>query len=58
MPQLIDLTMPIKEDMVLNPDHPRAPLLWLNQRHDITQHYYTSVWVGEDAPPLVRRTAG
>jgi kynurenine formamidase len=52
MAQLIDLTMHIEENMAFNPDHPRAPVLWLNQRHDITQHYYNTLWDGETVPPL------
>jgi kynurenine formamidase len=52
MATLVDLTMPIYEGMLYNPDHPRAPVLWLNQRHEITQHYYTELWSEENRPPL------
>ncbi len=39
MSEIIDLTLKIQEDNVINhPNHPRAPLLWQNQRHDITNY--------------------
>jgi kynurenine formamidase len=52
MPRLVDLTMTIREDMMYNPDHPRAPVFWLNQRHDVTQYYYVDLWAKPDFPPL------
>lgn len=53
MVRLVDLTMVIEEGMVLNsPFHPRAPLLWMNQRHDVTQWFHQHLWTGPDKPPL------
>ena len=52
MTTLIDLTMPVYEGMLFNPDHPRAPVIWLNQRHEITQYYYDTLWTDESRPPL------
>jgi arylformamidase len=49
---LVDLTMPIYEGMLFNPDHPRAPVLWLNQRHEMTQFYYGELWAEANRPPL------
>ncbi len=51
MTKLIDLTLKIKEGSVINhPNHPRAPLLWSNQRHDVTQHVFTHYWNEENMP--------
>ncbi len=50
--QIIDLTATIEEGMVQNaPFHPRAPLLWTNQTHNVTQWYQEHLWSG-DLPPL------
>jgi kynurenine formamidase len=49
--RVIDLTAVIQEGMIQNhPTHPRAPLLWTNQVHWMTQHYFHELW--EDPPPL------
>lgn len=44
--------MPIYEGMPHNPEHPRAPVLWTNQRHEFTQYVYTALWAGDQRPPL------
>jgi arylformamidase len=50
--QIIDLTEPIREDMVLNhPNHPRAPVIWQYQRHVFSQWLMGSRW----DPPRVPR---
>jgi kynurenine formamidase len=51
MIKIIDLTLKIVEGSVINhPNHPRAPLIWSNQRHDITQHVFTYYWTKENVP--------
>lgn len=41
MPKFIDLTMSHHEGMTMNDrDHPRAPLIIVNQRHDITKNFF------------------
>lgn len=53
MPKIVDLTLKIDESKIVNhPFHPRAPMLWSNQRHEITQYYYCNIWKGNDVPPL------
>ncbi|MDZ7837959.1 MAG: cyclase family protein [Actinomycetota bacterium] len=47
----MDLTLKIQEGSVINhPDHPRAPLLWESQRHDITQYFVKEIWTEENLP--------
>jgi kynurenine formamidase len=51
--RIVDLTATIKEDMIQNaPFHPRAPILLLNQRHDVTQWYAARFWTSPQLPPL------
>lgn len=51
MPEIIDLTLEIVEGSVVNhPNHPRAPLLWKSQRHDITHLYVKNFWTRENMP--------
>ena len=53
MTRIVDLTATIKEDMVQNaPLHPRAPVIFVNQRHDITQWFFQHMWSDADFPPL------
>ena len=53
MRRIIDLTATIKEDMIQNaPFHPRAPVLLLNQRHDVLQWYMARFWTKPGMPPL------
>lgn len=53
MRRIIDLTATIREDMIQNaPFHPRAPVLLLNQRHDVLQWYMARFWTGPGMPPL------
>lgn len=53
MPKFIDLTARLKEGMIQNHyNHPRAPLLWPSQRHDITQYDFVERWAPQDRPPL------
>ena len=51
MSKIIDLTLKIKEgDVVNHPNHPRAPILWKSQRHDITHLYVKDFWTKENMP--------
>ena len=51
MSTIIDLTLRIEEGAVNNhPNHPRAPLLWSNQRHDVTQYVFSYFWTKENVP--------
>lgn len=51
MTKIIDLTLKIKEGAVVNhPNHPRAPVLWKSQRHDITHLYVKEFWTKENIP--------
>lgn len=51
MGTIIDLTLKIEEGTAINhPNHPRAPLLWSNQRHDVTQHVFTYYWTEKNMP--------
>lgn len=53
MRRVVDLTAPIKEGMIQNaPFHPRAPVLLVNQRHDVTQWFYAHLWHSPELPPL------
>lgn len=48
---LIDLTLRIEEGSVVNhPNHPRAPLIWQSQRHDVTQYMVGHYWTKENTP--------
>lgn len=50
--RIVDLTATIEEGMIQNaPFHPRAPLIWTNQNHSVTQWYHEHLWDG-DLPPL------
>jgi len=51
MDKIIDLTLEIKEGAVINhPTHPRAPVLWMNARHDMTQFVLKNYWTKENMP--------
>lgn len=51
--RLVDLTTPIEENMTLNsPKHPRAPLIWLNRRHEFSQWHMLVRWDPPRIPPL------
>lgn len=51
--QIIDLTIPIHEGMVLNhPNHPRAPVIWQYQRHVFSQWLMVSRWDPPRTPRL------
>ena len=53
MTRIVDLTATIVEGMVQNaPLHPRAPVVFVNQRHDVTQWYFQHMWSDADFPPL------
>ncbi len=50
--RIVDLTATIEEGMIQNASfHPRAPLIWTNQNHNVTQWYHEHLW-GGDLPPL------
>ena len=60
MTRLIDLTPTLEENMSVNsPQHPRAPLVLINQRFEFMRFYYKDVWTSKDerarkgAPPAV-----
>ncbi len=51
--EIIDLTIPIHEGMVLNhPNHPRAPVIWQYQRHVFSQWLVASRWDPPRTPRL------
>lgn len=51
--QIIDLSAPIQEGMVLNsPNHPRAPVIWQYQRHEFSQWLMASRWDPPRVPQL------
>ena len=53
MARLIDLTPPLEEDMKINHlYHPRAPVLFVNQRHEFIQYFYEHTWAKQGGPPL------
>jgi len=50
---LIDLTLPMGPDMIQNhPMHPPSAFVFINQRHDLTQHFFDRHWTG-DLPPAM-----
>ncbi len=51
--EIFDLTIPINEGMVLNdPNHARAPFIWLYQRHPFSQWIMASRWNPPKTPRL------
>ena len=53
MRRIIDLTVRIEEEMIQNSRfHPRAPLIWTNQNHNVTQWYHEHIWSDPDMRPL------
>ena len=51
MRRIIDLTARIEEEMIQNsPFHPRAPLIWTNQNHNVTQWYHEHIWSDPEIP--------
>jgi kynurenine formamidase len=53
MPTLVDLTPRLEEGMAINHKyHPRAPVLFINQRHEFIQYFYEHFWAENGPPPL------